>query len=621
MRATTEQLSQVTNLLGARLGAADRDGHDPPRRGAAAPAAGRDGRGHHLDRRRHQARDLLRRAARPGPGRLGRQLPERGAGRAWTSARGCCRRKLTDAGARRRASARSCTRSRRRSRSSRRPPETPSTWTGAARLLSEQRFQELPAALRPDGACSSAAWRSSRVLRASLAEPSVYLRIGSENEAPELRSLSDGGGQLRPGAPQPRRGERDRPGADGLPARRSSPCARRPPSCRASSARCTPNEARRLRGPRASARGADGAGDQEGVPRRSRASCIPDVNADDPHAEEKFKEAAEAYEVLSDPERRRSTTATAATGSTRAATPRTCQGFGSFADIFDAFFGGDPFGGGGAAARVPCRAATSAVEVEISLEQAAARHRGARSRTTRVEAVRALPRQRRRARHADRDLRALRRDRRSCARSRAPPSASSSAPRSATSAAARARSPRTPCEECARARAQGRPHARSTVDMPAGIADDQRIRLDRPRPRGRARRPARRPLRARARGRGRALPARRQRPDRRGRRARAGRGAGTTVTVPTLDGEEEIEVEPGTQPGHRGHAARARACPASAAAARGDQQVVLNVVIPRNLTAGSASCSSELRESARPSDNLPRPTPSRCSSKVKRAFR
>jgi molecular chaperone DnaJ len=30
----------------------------------------------------------------------------------------------------------------------------------------------------------------------------------------------------------------------------------------------------------------------------------PDVNAHDPRAEEKFKEAAEAYEVLSDSERR-----------------------------------------------------------------------------------------------------------------------------------------------------------------------------------------------------------------------------------------------------------------------------------------------------------------------------
>ena len=30
----------------------------------------------------------------------------------------------------------------------------------------------------------------------------------------------------------------------------------------------------------------------------------PDVNTEDPHAEEKFKAAAEAYEILSDAERR-----------------------------------------------------------------------------------------------------------------------------------------------------------------------------------------------------------------------------------------------------------------------------------------------------------------------------
>ena len=58
---------------------------------------------------------------------------------------------------------------------------------------------------------------------------------------------------------------------------------------------------------------------------------------------------------------------------------------------------------------------------------------------------------------------------------------------------------------------------------------------------------------------------------------------GTTVTVPTLDGEEEIEVPPGTQPGTI-VTLRARGMPTLGRARRGDQRVVLNVVVPRNLT-------------------------------------
>ena len=60
---------------------------------------------------------------------------------------------------------------------------------GAARLLSEHRFQELSQI----GALMEVLEHRRAllgVLRQSLGEPSVYLRIGSENVAPELQSLS-----------------------------------------------------------------------------------------------------------------------------------------------------------------------------------------------------------------------------------------------------------------------------------------------------------------------------------------------------------------------------------------------------------------------------------------------
>ena len=60
---------------------------------------------------------------------------------------------------------------------------------GAARLLSEHRFPELSQLGDLLGVLEHRVALLS-VLRESLAEPSVYLRIGRENPAPELRSLS-----------------------------------------------------------------------------------------------------------------------------------------------------------------------------------------------------------------------------------------------------------------------------------------------------------------------------------------------------------------------------------------------------------------------------------------------
>jgi len=64
----------------------------------------------------------------------------------------------------------------------------------------------------------------------------------------------------------------------------------------------------------------------------------PDVNAHDPEAEEKFKAAAEAYEVLSDPEQRRVDDAYGQEGLRSGGFPPG-GGFTSVEDIFQAFFG------------------------------------------------------------------------------------------------------------------------------------------------------------------------------------------------------------------------------------------------------------------------------------------
>jgi DnaJ-class molecular chaperone len=77
--------------------------------------------------------------------------------------------------------------------------------------------------------------------------------------------------------------------------------------------------------------------------RRLARELHPDVNDHDPEAEEKFKAAAEAYEVLSDPERRRTYDAYGHEGLRGGGFPPG-GGFGSVEEIFQAFFGGSGFG-------------------------------------------------------------------------------------------------------------------------------------------------------------------------------------------------------------------------------------------------------------------------------------
>src|SRR6201991_1924719 len=78
--------------------------------------------------------------------------------------------------------------------------------------------------------------------------------------------------------------------------------------------------------------------------RRLARELHPDVNAHDPEAEAKFKEAAEAYEVLSDDEKRRTYDAYGHDGLRSGGYAPNFEGFGgSMSDIFSAFFGSGGF--------------------------------------------------------------------------------------------------------------------------------------------------------------------------------------------------------------------------------------------------------------------------------------
>jgi molecular chaperone DnaJ len=304
--------------------------------------------------------------------------------------------------------------------------------------------------------------------------------------------------------------------------------------------------------------------------RRLARELHPDVNNHDPEAEEKFKEAAEAYEVLSDGDRRATYDRYGHEGLRSGGYAPNFESFGSFGDIFEAFFGsGSPFGGafgGGARPGGATQGGDVAVGAEIDLAEAArcehCHGNGAEPGTP----IETCPKC-----QGTGQLRVVSRT----------PFGQVVQATVCDVCNGEGRVPREPCHVC-QGRGRKVHRAKVSVDVPAGIADGQRIRIA---------------------GRGHAgerggptgdlYVQIRVREDPRFLRdgddlvtvvdvAAPLAALGTNVEVPTVDGPVDLEIPAGTQP-HEALVIHGKGMPGLRSRRTGDLRVVVNVVIPRRL--------------------------------------
>jgi molecular chaperone DnaJ len=313
--------------------------------------------------------------------------------------------------------------------------------------------------------------------------------------------------------------------------------------------------------------------------RRLARELHPDVS-EEPDAEERFREAAEAYEVLSKHETRELYDRFGHEGLRSGGFRPTAFDFVNLADLFSVFFGDELFGMARGPTRRAARGADLLAEVTIELEEAAT---GATRSIPVPVAVMC------RVCHGVGAAPGTKPE--TCARcggSGRLQSVSSSVfgqfIRTQTCAECRGSGQilHTPCAEC-RGAGQATEERTLEVEIPAGIHDGQRIRLSGEGHAG--------VLGGRA---GDVYVLVHVSPHERFVRdgndvvstvdlTMVQAALGARVRVPTLDGETELEFKPGTQPGAT-RVLRGRGMPVLQGFGRGDHRLLVNVAGPQNLT-------------------------------------